>query len=59
MENNGGGDHFSLVHKNTSGGTSTGNSGTRSTMEKWVEGQLNTAFFIFCQVFAIFDDLSK
>ena len=23
-------------------------SGTHSTMEKWVEGKLNKAFFIFC-----------
>ena len=35
-------------------------SGTRSTVEKWVEGMLNKAFlYFFCQMFAIFDDFSK
>ena len=33
--------------------------GTRSAMEKWVEGKLNKDFLHFWQIFAIFEDFSK
>ena len=51
------------THEQSSGGIGTPDiriAGSRNAMEKWVEGKLDKAiFFIFCQIFTIFDDFSK
>ena len=47
MENNGGGDHFSLVHKNTSAGTNAWNSDLQVSEIPWRHGEMNQFLPIF------------
>ena len=47
MENNGGGDHFSLVHKNTSAGTNAWNSDLQVSEIPWRHGEINQFLPIF------------